>query len=229
MIVAETQSVIIDHHVQFHKYLHELYEVLIEDTVSDEKRISTAKDILIAIDTLPPEECQWTGKVPENIMFTLLDRLYFYQLNPQPLLFRGHISLNYFLEKLVPVIVNRTYIDIFQLVPIEDEEDKEAGLLQTTFKLIDKGHFILAKKAIELLSVCRYRSMAILYKARKHLQDGDNLLVENLIYDAVQIEQCYYLLARNPSLVEAASIMAKVNIEIAKELKSSSLASIKRY
>jgi len=216
MIEEETYIVKTEHHVQFLTHLRELYEALTEDNVPDEVRISKTLDILAAIDTIPIGEYEWTGVVPENIMFIVIDRLYFYQLNTLPILNRGHFSLDYFLEKIVPVIVNRLYIDLLKLIP--NEEYEENGTLQTIYKLIDIDQISTAQTLIENIASYRFQALTKIHLAKHHFDMGKITLVENLLYSAMEKEQCYYLLARNPSIIDALPVMASVNKDIAEVL-----------
>jgi hypothetical protein len=204
--------------LKFHEYLQDLYTILLENDISDEKRKSEALKVLTTIeDNIPENEYCWTDEVPNNLMFILLDKLLFLQINVDVLLRRGEFQLNYFTEKLIPSILNRPYLDLLQLIP--DGEFSEEGKLYTTYTLISMSRYDLVRQVISQMTDYRFRAMCLIKMAEALIQKQKCSEVENIVYEIItEGNQAETYLERTMTSVEATKIMVQCNTEVAKIL-----------
>ena len=85
MIEEKENIVITDNKLKFHEYLQELYNILQGEVVA-KYRLTKAKKILSAMEEIPIPDYCWTGKVSENLIFAIIDRLCYFSLNKHSLM-----------------------------------------------------------------------------------------------------------------------------------------------
>jgi len=212
--------------IKFQKYLQELYSVLIEEDIPNDTRISEAQNILSIIDNnIPENEFVWSDYVPGNLMFLIIDRLLFFNIDICIILNRGNFDLNYFTKYLIPIILEKPYINLITLIP--EGEFPDQGRIYTAYSLIERNQEDLARIVINQISDYRFRAICLLRLA-KHLQkQNQHSKIESLIYEIIiESSQAETHLQKTMSLVEATEVMIECNPTIAKLLMKQALPEV---
>jgi hypothetical protein len=226
--MVEEEKIIIKPEIdrKFHNYVKELYEVLTAEELIPDYRRNKAAQLLVQLETdIPIPEYSWTDRVPNNLMFLLVDRLYYYHVSAAPLLNRGAFNLTYYTETLIEEIRQRPYLDFLALIPAGEFPDQ--GHTYAAYTLAYDEHYELARQVISQMQDYRLRARCLFKIAENLLEHQHQFEVESMVYDIILTgRQAETHLERTMSLVEATTIMTQCQPGLAKILLAQALPEV---